>query len=155
MEWFFPPKSKIAVIFLHKLKFIIAFFVTFIVFCDGEMWFCPTNMNNSMVFRQFYCKNQVERDLEGCYSSLNYLDIIQVNHSEVTAVKISRCDSIYVTACTKNYTHLSSFDISNSEYESLTSLRLINNNLKILNASNNGLKKFANRFFVETPQIME
>lgn len=123
------------------------------MYCDGERFLCPVSINNSQSFRQFICKERTKSDLDGCYSNSSYLEFIQTNNSEVTDVKISQCDAIYVIGCTKNYKNLSSLDISYSNYDSLNSYRLIHTLLKRLNVSNNELKEIPRRFFVEIPGI--
>lgn len=141
--------------FLHKVKLSIIFLLILVVHCDGEKWLCPVSTNNSQSFRHFICKDGTESDLEGCCSHSSYLDLIRTKSSEVTDVKISKCDAIYVMGCAKNYNNLSSLDISQSQYAILNFFQINHTLLRKINASNNVLKGIPLRFFAEIPEIVE
>lgn len=139
----------------HKMKFPIIFIVILVIYCDAKKWLCPVNMDNAKNFRQFHCQEDSNLNRRICYSTDSFIEMILMNNSEVSELKMSQCDSIYVLRCLENYKKLNLLDISYSGYKNLDSFDLNHTHLVILNASNNELNEIPKRFFKNIPEITE
>lgn len=174
MEWAFTEnqlkclvtemKSKIqhvfesVVNFIHAAKLSIYFIVILVIYSDAERYFCHFDTNNSSS-RHYYCRDESNvlpnASRLGCYLKNKYTDLMLANNSDVTELKITRCHFIDVLDCIEYYDNLISMDVSNSEYDSLSKLKMNHTVLTKFNASHNRLSDIPEGFFVNISEVIE
>lgn len=147
-EEYINPRLKL----LHKVKIAIIF----IVCCYGAMWLYSISTNKTINSRQFYCNNESVCNQKECYPIDSSIDIIATNNNlEVTEVKITKCDQLFVQDLVKYYKNLKHLDISNSNYNNLDMLKLSSPRLLKLNVSYNKVNEIPLQFFINVPELIE